>query len=418
MYAKGKKCMNIEYIETDKLIPYVNNAKLHPEDQVGKIASSIKNFGFRQPLVVDAQNEVIAGHGRLQAAKKMGMEQVPCVRADDLSKAQVKALRLSDNRTAQSDWDWDLVKVELDELQGLDFDIALTGFDEGEIDALLAESTPQGNTDEDEVPEEPEDPVTRIGDVWLLGRHRVRCGDSTSADDVAALLNGVEPHLMVTDPPYGVNYDPKWRAEAGVNKNKGKMGAVQNDNEADWRDAWSLFPGDVAYVWHAGAKAHIVAEGLEATGFTLRSQIIWAKDRFALSRGDYHWQHEPCWYAVKGKGHFAGDRKQSTLWQIPARDDSGVGHGTQKPVECMRRPIVNNSAPGQPVYDPFLGSGTTLIAGETEGRPVYGMEIDPKYCDVIVTRWQEFTGKDAVLESSGQTFNEVQNGRKTQKSND
>jgi DNA modification methylase len=411
--------MNIEYIETDKLVPYINNAKLHPEDQVGKIASSIKNFGFRQPLVVDKQNEVIAGHGRLQAAKKLGMEQVPCVRADDLSKAQVKALRLADNRTAESDWNWNLVQVELEELQGLDFDIALTGFDEGEVDALLAESTPQGNTDEDEVPEEPEDPVTRIGDVWLLGRHRVRCGDSTSADDVAALLNGVEPHLMVTDPPYGVNYDADWRNHTGnMARSARAIGKVQNDDRVDWSEAWALFPGDVAYIWHAGNKANTVADSLIKCGFKMRAQIIWAKNNIVISRGDYHPKHEPCWYAVKGKGHWQGSRKESTLWQIDKLMKSETGHSTQKPVECMRRPIVNNSAPGQPVYDPFLGSGTTLIAGETEGRPVYGMEIDPKYCDVIVTRWQEFTGKDAVLESSGQTFNEVQNGRKTQKSND
>jgi DNA modification methylase len=301
----------------------------------------------------------------------------------------------------------------------LDFDIALTGFDEGEIDALLAESTPQGNTDEDEVPEEPEDPVTRIGDVWLLGRHRVRCGDSTSADDVAALLNGVEPHLMVTDPPYGVNYDADWRNHTGnMARSARAIGKVQNDDRVDWSEAWALFPGDVAYIWHAGNKANTVADSLIKCGFKMRAQIIWAKNNIVISRGDYHPKHEPCWYAVKGKGHWQGSRKESTLWQIDKLMKSETGHSTQKPVECMRRPIVNNSAPGQPVYDPFLGSGTTLIAGETEGRPVYGMEIDPKYCDVIVTRWQEFTGKDAVLESSGQTFNEVQNGRKTQKSND
>jgi len=213
-------------------------------------------------------------------------------------------------------------------------------------------------------------PATVAGDVWLLGKHRLVCGDCTEPEVVEACVNGVTPHLMVTDPPYGVAYDPAWRARAGVNLNKRKLGKVGNDDRADWREAWALFPGDVAYVWHAGRFASVAADSLEACGFALRAQIIWGKDRFALSRGDYHWQHEPCWYAVRNgaKGHWSGGRSQSTLWSIPARDDSGHGHGTQKPVECMKRPIENNSSPGQAVYDPFLGSGTTIIAAEMTGR--------------------------------------------------
>ena len=202
---------------------------------------------------------------------------------------------------------------------------------------------------------------------------------------------------MVTDPPYGVEYDPAWRKRAGVNLNKGKLGKVANDNRADWREAWALFPGSVAYVWHAGRYASAVQESLEATGFEVRAQIIWAKDRFALSRGHYHWQHEPCWYAVRGSASWHGDRKQTTLWHINAREDQGHGHGTQKPVECMKRPIENNSSPGQAVYEPFSGSGTTIIAGEMTGRSVHAVELDPAYVDVAIQRWQAFTGERALM---------------------
>lgn len=235
-------------------------------------------------------------------------------------------------------------------------------------------------------------------------KHRIICGDSTDADTVAKVLAGVEPHLMVTDPPYGVEYDPEWRARAGVNKSKSKMGVVSNDERADWSEAWALFPGRIAYIWHGGLHAAVVAESIVKCGFAIRSQIIWAKDRFALSRGDYHWQHEPCWYAVRDKGNWAGDRKQSTVWNIPARDDSGHGHSTQKPVECMKRPIENNSSPGQAVYEPFSGSGTTIIAGEMTGRHIYAIELSPAYVDVAVRRWEMFTGDSAILEGTGEFF--------------
>ena len=244
----------------------------------------------------------------------------------------------------------------------------------------------------------------------IVCKHRIICGDSTSADTVGALLGDVKPHLMVTDPPYGVEYDPSWRAKAGVNKNTQKMGKVLNDDKADWRDAWALFPGDVAYVWHASLFTREVLDSLEACGFKHRSMIIWAKDRFTLGRGDYHWQHEPAWYVVKDgkKGHYGGGRSQSTVWNIPARDDKGVGHGTQKPVECMKRPIENNSSPGQAVYEPFSGSGTTIIAGEMTGRHIYAIELNPAYVDVAVKRWQDFTGQQAALEGDGRTFAEIE----------
>jgi DNA modification methylase len=200
---------------------------------------------------------------------------------------------------------------------------------------------------------------------------------------------------MVTDPPYGVEYDPEWRMDAGLTGNTARMGKVMNDDRADWTEAWKLFPGDVAYVYHAGVFASTVQQSLERAGFAIRAQIIWAKDRLALSRGDYHWQHEPCWYAVRegGKGHRTDDRTQTTLWSIPARDDAGHGHGTQKPVECMERPVRNHLA--DTVYEPFAGSGTTVIACERTGRTCMAMELDPGYCDVVVRRWEEFTGRKA-----------------------
>ena len=395
------------------LIPYARNARTHSDEQVAQIAASIREFGFINPVITDGLNGIVAGHGRVLAARKLKLKEVPTIDVAGLTDAQKRAYILADNKLAlNAGWDTDLLKVELAELKMEGFDLDLIGFNADELAALLADPT-EGLTDPDEVPEVPADPVTVLGDTWLLGKHRLRCGDSTSADDVAALLAGVSPHLMVTDPPYGVVYDPNWRNEADRANGK-KIGAratgkVLNDDKADWREAWALFPGDVAYVWHAGLYAGTVADSLTACDFKLRSQIIWAKSNFAIGRGDYHWMHEPCWYAVreKGTGHYSGDRKQTTLWQIAKPAKSETGHGTQKPVECMKRPIENNSSPGQAVYEPFSGSGTTIIAGEMTGRSVYAMELSPEYVDVAVERWQDFTGQEAKHEATGRTFNDL-----------
>ncbi len=244
-----------------------------------------------------------------------------------------------------------------------------------------------------------------------MDQHRLVCGDCTDKEVVASLLRSDRPVLMVTDPPYGVNYDPEWRHRAGVNRSKRK-GKVQNDGKADWRDAWALFPGNIAYVWHGALHATTVAESLISQGFTIRAQIVWAKERLVIGRGDYHWQHEPCWYAVREKGNWTGDRKQTTLWAISSGEqDTETVHGTQKPVECMRRPILNNSSPRQMIYEPFLGSGTTLIAAETTGRACFAIELDPRYVDMAVRRWQAFTGKAATLSGSGRTFAEIERDR-------
>jgi DNA modification methylase len=409
--------LTYKLIPTADLIPYARNSRTHSEAQVTKIASSIKEFGFINPIITDGKNGIVAGHGRVLAAQKLGLKELPCVEAKHLTEAQKRAYVIADNRMAlDAGWDIDLLKVELGDLQGLNFDLALTGFDPGEIENFLAEKT-EGLTDEDAVPETPVNPVTVLGDVWLLGKHRLMCGDSTVATDVEALLAGVKPHLMVTDPPYGVEYDADWRNKAlradGSASNGRAIGKVENDDKADWREAWALFPGDVAYVWHAGNMAHTVAESLLACGLHIRAQIIWAKSQFVIGRGDYHPQHEPCWYGVrKGKtGHYDGGRKQSTLWQIPKPQKSETGHSTQKPVECMKRPIENNSSPGQAVYEPFSGSGTTIIAGEMTGRCIYAMELSPEYVDVAVKRWQDFTGQKATLESTGRTFEDMASDR-------
>ena len=389
--------MKIELIQIDKITPYKLNAKKHPQSQIEGIAESIKRFGFTQPVVIDGKGEIIIGHGRVEGAKLSGLKEIPCVRRNDLNESEIRALRLIDNRISETGWDGELLNVDL---ESLDFDFEPFNID---FDKLRIAKF-DGLTDEDAVPDAPKEPVSKTGDIYQLGKHRVMCGNSTVATDVDALLDGVKPHLMVTDPPYGVNYDPEWRNEADSANGKPygarAVGKVENDDRADWSEAYSLFPGDVIYTWHpAGAKSVEFFNSILKSGFDIRMQIIWAKSHFPIGRGHYHVQHEPCWYAVRkgANGHWVGDRKQTTLWKIDKPMKSETGHSTQKPVECMRRPILNNSSPGQAVYDPFLGSGTTLIAAEGTGRVCYGMEISPAYVQIVVERWCNFTGKKAEL---------------------
>lgn len=400
----------LEQRAISSLIPFARNSRTHSEAQVAQIAASIKEFGWTNPLLIDEDGGIIAGHGRLLAARQLGRSEVPCIVLDGLTDAQKRALIIADNKLAlNAGWDAELLSSELKGLGEDGFDLSLLGFSEDELAGLLVDKT-EGLTDPDEVPETPADPITVLGDVWLLGKHRIVCGDSTDADTVAKCLNGMVPHLMVTDPPYGVEYDPAWRDDrAGKKGETGTAtGTVLNDNQADWREAWALFPGDVAYVWHADLHAREVVESLEACGFAMRAQIIWGKSQLAMGRGHYHFQHEPCWYAVRknATGHWNGDRKQSTLWQIDKPQKSETGHSTQKPVECMKRPIENNSSPGQAIYEPFSGSGTTIIAGEMTGRSVHAIELSPAYVDVAVIRWQEFTGQQAVHED-GRLFDDL-----------
>jgi DNA modification methylase len=397
------------------LIPYARNARIHSPEQISQIASSIAEFGFTVPVLIDEAGCLIAGHGRLLAAQKLGLNSIPALVAKGWSAAKKRAYVIADNKLAlNGEWDLELLKVELSDLEAEKFDLMLTGFGADELSHLMLD-TSAGLTDPDEAPDAPVEPVSVPGDVWLLGKHRLVCGDCTDAGIVEKALNGVKPHLMVTDPPYGVNYDPVWRDKAAASgklqrfgKNVG-VGLVGNDNNTDWREAWYFFPGDVAYCWHAGLHASNTQLAFEACGFALRSQIIWAKSHFVIGRGDYHVQHEPCFYLVRksAKGHWSGDRTQSTVWQIDKPQKSETGHSTQKPIECMKRPIENNSSPGQAVYDPFVGSGTTIIAAEMTGRACHAIELNPSYCDVSITRWMNFTGKEATLEATGQTFAET-----------
>ena len=401
---------DVEMCLVSDLVPFARNARTHSEVQVAKIAGSIREFGFNNPVLVDARSGIIAGHGRVLAARKLGLERVPVIALSHLSEAQKRAYVLADNRLAeQAGWDRELLALELGDLADLGIDLGDLGFEGAELDALLGHGA--ADPKEEATPGVPDTPVSRPGDIWQLGAHRLMCGDATEAASVAKLLNGITPHLMVTDPPYGVMYDPDWRNRTGASETK-RTGKVLNDDRADWRAAWALFPGEVAYVWHGALHAGTVAESLQASGFDIRSQIIWAKERLVLSRGHYHWQHEPCWYAVRGKGHWSGDRTQTTLWTIPNRDqDAATVHGTQKPVECMRRPILNNSSQGQAVYEPFSGSGTTLIAAESCGRMCHAMELDPAYVDVALQRWETFSGQQARLAGTDLTFADVSDER-------
>ena len=391
-----------------RLIPSARNARTHDEKQVAEIAGSIRAFGFTNPVLVNNRGDLIAGHGRLAAARLLGLKEVPVITLTGLTEIQQRQLMLADNRLAlNAGWDLELLRLELQDLSSLGADLQVLGFTAKELSEALQPADTLGLTGEDEVPALAEKAVSKVGDVWQLGLHRVVCGDSTDMDTVARVLAGATPVLMVTDPPYGVDYDPAWRHRAGVNNSK-RVGKVENDSRAEWGAAWALFPGRIAYVWHGALHAPTVAESLIQQGFTIRAQIIWAKERLVIGRGDYHWQHEPCWYAVRDKGHWLGDRKQTTLWTIPTGgQDAETQHGTQKPVECMRRPMLNNSASGEAVYEPFLGSGTTLIAAQTTGRICFAVEINPVYVDVAIRRWQAFTGSKAVFEADGRTFDEI-----------
>jgi DNA modification methylase len=398
------------------LTPYANNSRLHSEADLDKIGAAILNWGWTMPVLADEEGVLLAGHARVGAAAKLGLKSIPVIVARGWSEEEKRAYRLADNQlAARASWDPEQLSKELRELEFAGFDLDLIGFEPGQLETILATLGSSGLTDPDSIPEIPDQPITRPGDIWLLGNHRVGCGDSTSGADVAQALAGSEPHLMVADPPYGVSYEPSWRARRNLSTGRLAQGKVLNDDRADWREAYALFPGDVAYVWHGALRGDVVAADLAACGLQLRAQIIWAKQHFTLSRGDYHWKHETCWYAVReGKAsHWRGDRTQTTVWEIANNNPFGNqqreqswGRGTQKPVECMRRPIANNSRPGQAIYDPFLGSGTSLIAAEMTGRVCFGLELNPVYVDVVVKRWQGFTGRAARHQASGQSFDE------------
>jgi DNA modification methylase len=395
----------IEHWPIDKLIPYARNARTHSDAQVAQIAASIREFGFTNPVLVGSDGVIIAGHGRLAAARKLGMEDVPVVVLDHLTPTQRRALVIADNRIAENaGWDDEVLRIELEELQDEGFDLDLTGFDADALADLLASDEPDnsGQTDEDAVPEALQSPVSNQGDVWVLGQHRLVCGDSTMAESYALLFQHLERAEMVfTDPPYNVNY-----ANSDKDKMLGKDRAILNDNLGDGfydflRDALTLLIAHTQgaiYVAMSSSELDTLQAAFRSAGGHWSTFIIWAKNTFTLGRSDYQRQYEPILYGWPegATRHWCGDRNQSDVWQInkPRVNDL---HPTMKPVELVERAIRNSSRPGDVVLDPFGGSGTTMIAAEKSGRAARLIELDPKYVDVIVRRWQQFTGKRAIL---------------------
>lgn len=391
------------------LIPYARNSRTHSDEQVGKIAASIKEFGFLNPVIIDGENGIIAGHGRVMAAQKLGMETVPVIEASHLTDAQRRAYVIADNRLAlDAGWDEEMLRVEFAELADLGFDLELTGFELDEIDALQVDEVAEGLTDEDAVPEVPEQPVTVEGDVWLLGNHRLMCGDSTSIDAVEKLMDGSAADMIFTDPPYGMGYDGgRGKKNFGMIKNDDAKGGALVDlvrdaiataraNSKDGASAYVCFP----WRTYSEFEAALVSCGLE-----VNCCIVWDKKSVGLGHQDYRPQHEFIFYS-KG-GQFYGDRSQSDVWYMSRGNTGAYVHPTQKPVELIEKAISNSSKGGDVVIDCFGGSGSTLIACEKTGRHARLMELDPKYCDVIIKRWQDYAGKEAVLESSGDKFNDM-----------
>ena len=398
--------------KVDALIPYARNARTHSDEQVAQIAASIKEWGWTTPVLVDEDGEIIAGHGRVMAARKLGIEEVPTMTASGWTKAQKQAYVLADNQLPQNaGWDMDLLSVEMKDLDADGFDLSLIGFGDDMLANMLVDET-EGLTDEDAVPDVPETPVTVLGDVWLLGDHRLMCGDSTSIDALEALCGEHRADVWLTDPPYNVAYE-------GATKDKLKIQNDDMDNDTFrqfLRDAYSaadavMKPGAVFYIWHADSEGYNFRGAAVDVGWTVRQCLIWKKSSLVMGRQDYQWMHEPCLYGWKdGAGHlWATDRKQTTILEFD-RPFRNKEHPTMKPVELFEYQMLNNTKGGDLILDSFGGSGTTMIAAEKNGRYSRLMELDPKYCDVIVKRWCEFTGKDATLEANGKSFSVLEKG--------
>lgn len=397
--------------KVDALIPYARNSRTHSDEQVAQIAASVREFGWTNPVLIDGENGIIAGHGRVLAARKLGMDEVPCIELAGLTDTQRRAYIIADNKLGlNAGWDDELLAIEFAELADEGFDNLLTGFTQDEIDALAPEQIPEGLTDEDAVPELQPDPISKLGDVWLLGKHRVMCGDSTSIETVEVLMDGGLADQLITDPPYNVAY---------VGKTKDAM-KIQNDSMDDesfrqfLRDAFVaadavMKSGAVFYIWHADLEGYNFRGACRDSGWTVRQCLIWKKQTLVMGRQDYHWKHEPCLYGWKdGAGHlWATDRKQTTILEFD-RPSRSTLHPTMKPVDLIEYQVLNNTKGQDVVLDLFGGGGSTLIACEKTARHARLMELDPKYVDVIVRRWQEFTGKQATHAATGATFAEVE----------
>lgn len=388
----GRTTTDMKLVATEKLVPYVNNARTHSAEQIMKLRSSLREFGFINPIIIDKDYNIIAGHGRLMAAKDEGIREVPCVFVDYLTEAQKKAYILADNRMAlDAGWDEELLKVEIEALQAEDFDLGLTGFDEKELASFFDADNDVHEDDFDVDAELEKPPVTKTGDVWLLGRHRLVCGDSTKEETYTTLMKGEQANLVVTDPPYNVNY-------------QGTAGKIKNDNLQNDQfytfllSAFTCMEKAMAkdasiYVFHADTEGLNFRKAFNAAGFYLSGTCIWKKQSLVLGRSPYQWQHEPCLYGWKknGKHQWYSDRKQTTIWEFDKPQKNG-DHPTMKPVPLIAYPIKNSSMTNCIVLDPFGGSGSTLIACEQTGRICRTIELDEKYCDVIVKRYIEQVG--------------------------
>jgi DNA modification methylase len=430
----------IELKPIDWFIPYARNPRKN-DAAVDRMCGSLREFGFPVPILARSNGTVIDGDLRLKGARKAkswpggNINGVPVILCDDWTEAQVKAFRLMVNRSVTwAEWDEELLALELQELNELDFNLDLTGFDPGEIDRLVAIPEELDNA----APPLPANPVSRVGDLWLCGdrrhQHRVVCGDATGAEVVALLLGERQPGLLVCDPPYGIELDSEWRDRAGLNgcgpaepsylkqRTEGhRQTSISGDTRADWSEAFALVPSlQVAYVWHASVFTREVLDGLLRIGFLYPQQIIWNKGRTVLTRTHYWYQHEPCWYVRRKNAPWYGKAgENSTIWEAPSpkfimggSEEEKFDHPTQKPMELMRRPILNHTRRGELIYDPFLGSGTTLAAAEVTERVCCAIEVDPKYVDVAVLRYQTLSGKQATLDGDGRTFEQIAQERR------
>jgi DNA modification methylase len=410
----------VERWPLERLVPYAKNSRTHSEEQVAQIAASIREWGWTTPILVDEAGSIIAGHGRLQAARRLQMTEVPVVVASGWSEAQKRAYVIADNKLAlNAGWDNELLSLELGELGDLGFDLDLVGFTDEEIAALMPVQGTDGLTDPDDAPAVQENHVTVPGDVWVMGKHRLLCGDSTSVDDLTKLTGGQLVDMWLTDPPYNVAVQG---GNHGDPERKNGL-KIMNDKMPDdafrqfLRDAYTaadmvMKPGAVFYIWHADSEGYNFRGAAKDSGWTVRQCLIWKKSSIVMGRQDYHWKHEPCLYGWKdGAGHlWAADRKQTTILEFDKPSRNGE-HPTMKPVALFEYQMLNNTKGGDLVLDSFGGSGTTLIAAEKNGRTALLMELDPRYCDVIVKRWQDFTGKQAAHADTGKTFEEVANGK-------
>lgn len=381
--------MDVKNIPLGDIVPYAKNAKKHDKTQIKNVAESIKQYGFVQPIVVDRDGVIVIGHCRALAAKQLGMTEVPCVCVDDLTPEQVNALRLVDNKSNESDWDFDLLA---EELPGLD----LSAFD---FDWGLRDELDNSVVEDDYDPAPPAEPKSKLGDVYQLGNHRLMCGDSTSLADVQKLVGGAQMDLLLTDPPYGVDYTGKTKSALKIeNDSKTDDEFIEFLKSAFLAADAVMKPGAVFYIWHADSKAYVFRMACQMAGWEVRQVLIWVKNAMVMGRQDYQWKHEPCLYGWKsGAGHlWASDRKQTTVLEFD-RPSRNAEHPTMKPIPLFDYQIKNNTKGGDTVLDLFGGSGTTIMACEQNGRHGYCMEYDPKYVDVIIDRWEKFTGKKAVL---------------------